>query len=68
MVDWLPAAAQKLILLLPMVHGVELLREGYFGSSIHAHYDMRYMAIINLCLTLLGLSQVRVVSRTVTPE
>lgn len=68
MVDWLPTTAQKLILLLPMVHGVEILREGYFGSMIHAHYDMSYMAITNLCLTLLGLSQVRVVSRTVIPE
>lgn len=68
MVDWLPAAAQKFILLLPMVHGVEILREGYFGSTIHAHYDITYMAIANLCLTLLALSQVRVVSRTVIPE
>lgn len=68
MVDWLPIPAQNFILLLPMVHGVELLRDGYFGSSIHPHYDIAYMAICNLCLTLLGLSQVRVVSRTVTPE
>jgi len=68
MVDWLPTTAQKYILFLPMVHGVEILREGYFGSSVHPHYDMTYMAIVNLCLTLLGLSQVRVVSRTVMPE
>lgn len=68
MVDWLPVTAQKIILLLPMVHGVEVLREGYFGSSCQAHYDLAYMAIANLCLTVLGLSQVRVVSRTVTPE
>ncbi|HYN54162.1 MAG TPA: hypothetical protein VES38_05605, partial [Methylotenera sp.] len=64
----LPASFQKIVLLLPMVHGIEVLREGYFGSSIHAHYDMAYMAIINLCITLLALSQVRVVSRTVIPE
>jgi ABC-type polysaccharide/polyol phosphate export permease len=68
MVSWLPSAAQEYILLLPMVHGVEILREGYFGSMVHAHYDMSYMAIMNLCLTLLGLSQVRVVSRTIIPE
>lgn len=68
MVDWLPPAGQKFVLLLPMVHGVEILREGYFGSAVHAHYDMAYMAMCNLCLTLLGLSQVRVVSRTVVPE
>mgnify|MGYP003392127273 CR=1 FL=1 len=68
MVDWLPVTAQRFVLLLPMVHGLEILREGYFGSSVHAHYDMAYMAIVNLCLTLLGLSQVRVASRTVIPE
>ncbi len=68
MVDWLPTAGQKYILLLPMVHGVEILREGYFGSAIHPHYDMAYMAIVNLCLLLLALSQVRVVSHTVMPE
>lgn len=68
MVDWLPTAAQKFVLLLPMVHGVEILREGYFGSAVHAHYDMAYMAIVNLCLSLFGLSQVRVISRTVMPQ
>ena len=68
MVDWLPAAAQDLILLLPMVHGVELLREGYFGSKVHAHYDIAYMAICSLLLTLLGLAQERIVSRQVMPE
>ncbi|MCD6026107.1 MAG: rkpT bexB ctrC [Solimicrobium sp.] len=67
MVAWLPDSAQKFFLLLPMVHGIELLREGYFGSMVHAHYDIAYMAIVNLCLTLAGLSQVRVISRTVIP-
>jgi ABC-type polysaccharide/polyol phosphate export permease len=51
-----------------MVHGVEILREGFFGSAVHAHYDLTYMAILNLCLTLFGLTQVRVVSRTVIPQ
>jgi len=63
MVDWLPIQAQKLVLLLPMVHGVELLREGYFGSMVHAHYDLAYMSISCLVLTLLGMAQERVVSR-----
>jgi ABC-type polysaccharide/polyol phosphate export permease len=68
MVDWLPPVAQKLILLLPMVHGVEMLREGYFGSMVHAHYDLTYMAMCCLVLTLLGLAQERIVSRQVIPE
>jgi capsular polysaccharide transport system permease protein len=68
MVDWLPVTAQKVLLLLPMVHGVEVLRDGYFGSMVHTHYDLAYMAMCSLILTLLGLSQERIVSREVTPE
>ena len=68
MVDWLPPAAQEFVLLLPMVHGVEILREGYFGSMVHAHYDLGYMAMCCLILTLFGLAQERVISRQVMPE
>jgi len=68
MVEWLPDMAQKLILYLPMVHGVEILREGYFGPAVRAHYDVSYMGVICLCLTLLGLSLTREVGRRVTPE
>lgn len=68
LVDALPVAAQKIVLLLPMVHGLEYLREGYFGSQIRAHYDMNYMALINIVLTLLALAQTRVISRQVVPE
>ena len=67
-VDALPTAAQNVVLYLPMVHGVEFIREGYFGSKIHAHYDMGYMATVNAVLTLLALAQTRKISRTVTPE
>ncbi|MCC9595501.1 MULTISPECIES: ABC transporter permease [unclassified Rubrivivax] len=59
MVDWLPTAAQKVVLLLPMVHGVELLREGYFGNAVRTHYDISYMCMANLVLTLIGLFLVR---------
>lgn len=68
MVDWLPPAAQQAVLFLPMVHGVELLREGYFGSAVHAHYDIAYMALICLCLSLLGLALLREAGRRVIPE
>lgn len=68
MVEALPPTAQQVVLLLPMVHGVELLREGYFGSTFRAHYDMAYMALVCMVLTLLGLAKTRQISRTVTPE
>jgi ABC-type polysaccharide/polyol phosphate export permease len=68
LVNALPTQAQHFVLLLPMVHGVEMLREGYFGSQMVAHYDFEYMAICNLVLTLLGLAQVRRVSMTLELE
>jgi ABC-type polysaccharide/polyol phosphate export permease len=66
--DALPKQAQDFVLLLPMVHGVEFLREGYFGSQIVAHYDMGYMALINTVLTLFGFAQLTKVSRTLVLE
>lgn len=68
MVDALPTAAQQFVLLLPMVHCVELLREGYFGSTFKAHYDVGYMMVFCAVLTLLGLAKLREISRTVMPE
>ncbi len=68
MVDWLPPAFQNIVLYFPMVHGVEMVREGYFGSSVHAHYSLSYMAVCCLILTAIGFSQERVVSRKVIPE
>ena len=68
LVDSLPAPAQKIMLLFPMVHGVELLREGYFGSIMVAHYDMSYMATCCALLSLFGYALERDVSRKVMPE
>jgi ABC-2 type transport system permease protein/capsular polysaccharide transport system permease protein len=51
-----------------MVHGVEYLREGYFGTQFVAHYELGYLAVVNMVLTLLGLAQTRHVSMTVVPE
>lgn len=68
MVDSLPLRAQEFVLLLPMVHGVEILREGYFGSTFKAHYSILYMATICTVLTVFGLAKTRDISRSVMPE
>lgn len=59
MVDWLPTDLQKVVLLLPMVHGTEMLRDGFFGTAERTHYDVGYMAMFSLVLTWLGLYLVR---------
>jgi capsular polysaccharide transport system permease protein len=65
MVEWLPTNLQALVLYLPMVHGVELLRHGYFGNVVRTHHDIGYMAECCLVLNLCGLYVVREASRRV---
>jgi capsular polysaccharide transport system permease protein len=65
MVEWLPPRLQQVVLYLPMVHGVELLRRGYFGNVVPAHYDIAYMAEFCLALMLCALFVLRKASRSV---
>lgn len=62
-VDWLPKAAQQYILLLPMVNGVEMIREGYFGNIQRFHYNFPYMLFACASLTLAGLILTRLAER-----
>ena len=59
MVDWFPLAAQELLLMIPMVHGTELLRGGYFGETVITHYDTFYMFCAGAVSMLLGLLLMR---------
>ncbi|EQB00636.1 sugar ABC transporter permease [Sphingobium quisquiliarum P25] len=68
MVSALPNSVQKYALYIPMVNGVEIVREGYFGNKIHAYYDLPYLVGCCIALTLLALAQVAVVNREITPE
>lgn len=68
LVDVLPKQAQDILLYLPMVNGVEYLREGFFGSKVRAHYDMGYMLLCNSILILLAMAQIRKISRKIIPE
>ena len=63
MVQWLPTNFQHLVLLLPMVHGVEAIRHGYFGNAVLPHFDLSYMAICCLLQTFLGMFVVNQASR-----
>lgn len=67
-VDSLPHAFQKIVLWLPTVNGLEIVREGFFGSKFQAHYDAGYVAAVNAIMMFLGLLQLRKISREVTPE
>lgn len=56
MAGWLPPNLRELILWVPMVHGNELIREGFFGSIVTTYGDPTYLVIVNLILTFLGLA------------
>jgi capsular polysaccharide transport system permease protein len=68
MVAWLPPKAQSVLLWSPMVHAVEMLREGYFGPGINAMYSVQYVVEVNAVLTVLGLLLVRKIRRGLEDE
>ncbi len=68
MVAALPRFAQDVVLWIPIVHGVELVREGFFGDKARAIYDLSYLITANLLLSVIALIALRYVSRRVVPE
>ena len=56
LVDAIPKNAQNAALWLPMVHGSEMVRDGYFGSKFVAHYSVLYFFTVNMILTLFALA------------
>jgi capsular polysaccharide transport system permease protein len=67
LVESLPAEFREWILYLPMVHGVECVRDGFFGSHFTPYYDLGYMALCNLGLSLFALAEIRRASRNLVP-
>jgi ABC-2 type transport system permease protein/capsular polysaccharide transport system permease protein len=64
LIDYLPKKAQGFLLLIPMVHGCECLRDGYFGSKFKAHYSPAYIMIWSITLLLVSMLALRKVSRS----
>ena len=67
-VSSLPQQAQQYVLWLPMVHGTEMFRQGYFGASVITHESISYIVLCNLVLLLLGFIMVNDFSKGVEPE
>lgn len=68
MVDWLPKPAQEFFLWIPMVHGTEMIRHGFFGDVVKTYEDPSYLLLTNIILTFIGLALVRSAARKVQPE
>lgn len=63
----LPQTVQQLALLVPMVHGTEMFRHGYFGAAAITYESPSYLILCNLVLTWLGLAMMQQVSKGVEP-
>lgn len=57
--DVIPPAMRSVLLKVPMLNAVEYIREGWFGSAMHAYYDLGYLIACNIAVTILGLALVR---------
>lgn len=65
--DAVPKSLQDILYFFPMVHGVEMLREGYFGSAFRAHYDVGFLLCACLGMSFIAMLEVRVASRNIVP-
>ena len=64
----LPQQIQHYVLMIPMIHGTEMFRAGYFGSSQITHHNPWFILMCNLVLLLIGLAMVDSFSKGVEPQ
>lgn len=57
--DWLPTTARAALLWLPMVHGVEMLRGGWFGPAVATHGSGLYLLATTLAVAWAGMLLLR---------
>jgi capsular polysaccharide transport system permease protein len=67
LVQWLPEAAREFMLWIPMVHGVEMIRHGYFGDVVNVYYDPLYLVKVNAVMLIMGLLLTRSLKYKVIP-
>ena len=60
--------AREIVLYIPMVHGVEMVREGFFGSKVEAIYDPGYVLVCSLVLSAVALIIVRWTEKRLVPQ
>lgn len=55
MVAWLPYAAREYAMLIPFVHGIEMMRASVFGEFVETHYNPAYALTVGAVMIILGL-------------
>jgi ABC-type polysaccharide/polyol phosphate export permease len=67
MVSALPASFREVVLWVPIVHCIEMIRDGYFGSKVMSIYDPFYVICVSLVMTVVALILVRWTENRLTP-
>lgn len=62
-VSSLPQQAQEIVLWMPMIHGTEMFRHGYFGATVVTMENPWYLALWDIILLFIGLLAFRSVVR-----
>ena len=58
MVAWAPPAVQKIYLLIPFVHPIEMIRAAVFGEFVETHYSFAYGLAWGTVFDIIGLALV----------
>lgn len=67
LVSALPPSFREIALYVPMVHCVEMIRDGYFGSKVETIYDPSYVIMWSLVLSIIALITVRWTENRLSP-
>ena len=67
-VSSLPQQVQQYALWIPMVHGTEMFRQGYFGGSVLTLENPWFLLLCDLVLLFVGLALVAKFSKGVEPQ
>jgi capsular polysaccharide transport system permease protein len=55
MASWVPEAYRDTYLLIPFVHGIEMIRAGVFGEFVPTYYDVSYAVLAGAVFNILGM-------------
>ena len=54
LLDWMPSSAREVLLYVPLVHGFELFRAGFFGPSVNTYASPGYAWVFAIVTTGFG--------------
>lgn len=67
-VHTLPSKVHDYVLWIPMIHGTEMFRHGYFGDTTMTYENPWFLLVCNLAMLLIGLFMVKSFSEGIEPS